>query len=430
MATGGGGGGGRGTDGLYKVLGVSSNASEKELHQAFHRLAREWHPDKNLHRQAEANEKMKELTRAHRVLTDKREREHYDMRFDDDDDGDDDDCTTDACADDILRLGQDGPPLSERFRESLLSWRREVSEEDLRAYFPDPLGKSDAAGRLRTAVRQKLDKLAPAAAVRVRGGAGSARNEAIGHAGNMFRLFLKALVEEETRITPDDRGASAGNALTTGLRSVLGDLMRDTFFDKSATRSSRKSPNHPPTKPGEIVHIHDTSNFRPSLCSSLTERSGLPISSFVPQCRIKPAPPPDRPSLHSRCCRCQTRCSRSTWFRADTAQASNCVACGKIFCSLCVGKMQEMPLPQLGLTQPIPICNKCCAHWREKTSQAWLEQALGFVNSGNLHAALLAFEIAMAIEFAAGANIRHCSWWTGRRAKVNCRWLSSFGAPT
>ncbi len=65
----------------YSLLGVSRDASEKELKQAFRRLARKHHPDVNPgDKSAEA--KFKEINEAYEVLSDKKNRKKYD-RFGD-----------------------------------------------------------------------------------------------------------------------------------------------------------------------------------------------------------------------------------------------------------------------------------------------------------------------------------------------------------
>jgi DnaJ-class molecular chaperone len=61
----------------YEVLGVSRTASEKEIKQAYRRLAREFHPDRNPgDKQAEA--RFKEVQQAYDVLSDKDKRARYD----------------------------------------------------------------------------------------------------------------------------------------------------------------------------------------------------------------------------------------------------------------------------------------------------------------------------------------------------------------
>lgn len=61
----------------YKTLGVSRNASEEEIKQAYRKLARTYHPDVNANdKQAEA--KFKEINEAYQVLSDKEKRNHYD----------------------------------------------------------------------------------------------------------------------------------------------------------------------------------------------------------------------------------------------------------------------------------------------------------------------------------------------------------------
>jgi len=62
----------------YQILGVSRNASEKEIKQAYRRLARKHHPDVNPgDKSAEA--KFKEINEAHEVLSDAEKRRKYDQ---------------------------------------------------------------------------------------------------------------------------------------------------------------------------------------------------------------------------------------------------------------------------------------------------------------------------------------------------------------
>lgn len=61
---------------FYSILGVSKNASEKEIKQAYRRLARKYHPDVNpSDKQAEA--RFKEINAAYEVLSDPAKRKKY-----------------------------------------------------------------------------------------------------------------------------------------------------------------------------------------------------------------------------------------------------------------------------------------------------------------------------------------------------------------
>jgi molecular chaperone DnaJ len=60
----------------YEVLGVSRNATPDELKAAFRRLARQLHPDVN--KEADAEEKFKEINEAYAVLSDDQKRQAYD----------------------------------------------------------------------------------------------------------------------------------------------------------------------------------------------------------------------------------------------------------------------------------------------------------------------------------------------------------------
>jgi molecular chaperone DnaJ len=62
----------------YKVLGVNRNASEKEIKQAYRKLARKYHPDVNPGDKS-AESKFKEINEAHEVLSDKDKRQKYDL---------------------------------------------------------------------------------------------------------------------------------------------------------------------------------------------------------------------------------------------------------------------------------------------------------------------------------------------------------------
>lgn len=61
----------------YQILGVARDASEKDIHKAFRRLARKYHPDINPN-DAEAEAKFKEANEAHEVLGDPEKRKQYD----------------------------------------------------------------------------------------------------------------------------------------------------------------------------------------------------------------------------------------------------------------------------------------------------------------------------------------------------------------
>jgi curved DNA-binding protein len=61
----------------YAILGVKKDAGEKEIKQAYRKLARQHHPDVNPGNK-EAEEKFKEVSEAYEVLSDKEKRAKYD----------------------------------------------------------------------------------------------------------------------------------------------------------------------------------------------------------------------------------------------------------------------------------------------------------------------------------------------------------------
>jgi molecular chaperone DnaJ len=61
----------------YKILGVGKNASEEEIKKAYRKLARKYHPDRNAG-DKEAEERFKEISQAHDILSDPEKRKAYD----------------------------------------------------------------------------------------------------------------------------------------------------------------------------------------------------------------------------------------------------------------------------------------------------------------------------------------------------------------
>jgi molecular chaperone DnaJ len=62
----------------YEILGVSRNASQEEIRQAYKQLIKKWHPDRNHQNRKEAEEKFKEIQEAYEVLSDPEKRAMYD----------------------------------------------------------------------------------------------------------------------------------------------------------------------------------------------------------------------------------------------------------------------------------------------------------------------------------------------------------------
>ena len=62
----------------YDVLGLSRDASERDVKKAYRKLAMKYHPDRNPG-DTEAEEKFKELSEAADVLSDQEKRASYDQ---------------------------------------------------------------------------------------------------------------------------------------------------------------------------------------------------------------------------------------------------------------------------------------------------------------------------------------------------------------
>lgn len=62
----------------YSILGVSKNANEKELKEAYRKLVRKYHPDLNPNNRQEAEKIFREINEAYEVLSDPEKRKFYD----------------------------------------------------------------------------------------------------------------------------------------------------------------------------------------------------------------------------------------------------------------------------------------------------------------------------------------------------------------
>ena len=63
--------------GFYEILGIQRSSTDKEIKQAYRRLARQYHPDVNKN-DKNAEEKFKQINEAYEVLSDKNKRKLYD----------------------------------------------------------------------------------------------------------------------------------------------------------------------------------------------------------------------------------------------------------------------------------------------------------------------------------------------------------------
>ena len=65
---------------LYNVLGIRSNATQGEIKNAYHKLAKKFHPDRNS--DPEAEEKFKDIVHAYNILIDPKKKREYDITGD------------------------------------------------------------------------------------------------------------------------------------------------------------------------------------------------------------------------------------------------------------------------------------------------------------------------------------------------------------
>lgn len=71
----------------YKVLNIDKNADSPTIKKAYKRLALQWHPDKNVGNQEEAESRFREIAEAYEVLGDEEKRGRYDRGEDEEPQG-------------------------------------------------------------------------------------------------------------------------------------------------------------------------------------------------------------------------------------------------------------------------------------------------------------------------------------------------------
>ncbi|NXG59375.1 DNJB8 protein, partial [Hemiprocne comata] len=64
----------------YEVLGLQKSASQDDVKKSYHKLALQWHPDKNPTNKEEAEKKFKTISEAYNILSDPQKRLLYDSR--------------------------------------------------------------------------------------------------------------------------------------------------------------------------------------------------------------------------------------------------------------------------------------------------------------------------------------------------------------
>ena len=60
---------------LYDILEIKPTATENEIKKAYHKLALQYHPDKN--NSVDATEKFQNITSAYQILIDEKSRKEY-----------------------------------------------------------------------------------------------------------------------------------------------------------------------------------------------------------------------------------------------------------------------------------------------------------------------------------------------------------------
>jgi DnaJ-class molecular chaperone len=66
----------------YDVLEISKTSTAEEIKKGYNKLAKKWHPDRNLDNVEEATQNFKEISVAYGVLSDPQKKDIYDNNSD------------------------------------------------------------------------------------------------------------------------------------------------------------------------------------------------------------------------------------------------------------------------------------------------------------------------------------------------------------
>lgn len=64
---------------FYEILGLKRTATEEDIKKSYKKLAKRWHPDKNMDNKEEAEIRFKEISEAYSVLSDPEKKQIYDV---------------------------------------------------------------------------------------------------------------------------------------------------------------------------------------------------------------------------------------------------------------------------------------------------------------------------------------------------------------
>lgn len=64
----------------YKTLGILNTATKEEITKAYKKMAKTWHPDKNLDKTEEAQARFQEISSAYNILKDPEKKKQYDLQ--------------------------------------------------------------------------------------------------------------------------------------------------------------------------------------------------------------------------------------------------------------------------------------------------------------------------------------------------------------
>ncbi|CAD8092006.1 unnamed protein product [Paramecium primaurelia] len=65
----------------YITLGLQRNAQQRQIKEAYHKLALKWHPDKNTNCRAQAITQFQEINEAYNILSQQESKKKYDHKL-------------------------------------------------------------------------------------------------------------------------------------------------------------------------------------------------------------------------------------------------------------------------------------------------------------------------------------------------------------
>ena len=360
------------------MLGVTENASDRQITEAFRRLSREKHPDRNRGDEERATSEFQKLTQAKIVLLDPEQRKKHDEELVDSGTRNRDalPLLCSICADETSK-GTHGKfalrclkgfghksPLIEEFHaaaQEYHSWKMKKSNINR--------DESEYIGSLQKVLKNFVDtdwsKLYPLAKARKTESCSDEKDPPMPN-------FIKKILQGCSTLGENQAsGMKARNSFTPPPADII------KLFDACLARGSKKTIGQQPSS-HEKFPMYDLSSLLKSELEQIYQYFGLSydrsashellarnLDSFIPTVQV------EQVSSDEECGNVCQRCGARKFF-FSLSSFTACFICRKACCQRCFSQSKRK-VPSSGSFNLRPICRKCLTNTKSKEAESWLK---------------------------------------------------------